>query len=72
VRGWGCGDGAIGVLGKKRILLILGVLAAIGTLLCCLTSNWALFLVGRGITGVSLGIAVLNLALIADGSRRPL
>ena len=54
------------LLGKKRILLILGVLAAVGTLACCLTSNWALFLAGRGVTGVSLGIAVLNLALIRD------
>ena len=54
------------LLGKKRILLILGAAAAIGTLVCCVTSSWALFLVGRGITGVSLGIAVLNLALIRD------
>lgn len=54
------------VLGKKRVLLGLGLLAAIGTLACVLTSNWALFLVGRGLTGVSLGIAVVNLSLIRD------
>jgi MFS family permease len=54
------------VIGKKRVLLILGLLAAIGTLICALTSDWALFLVGRGITGVCLGIAVVNLALIRD------
>jgi MFS family permease len=53
-------------LGKKRVLLGLGLVAAIGTLACALTSDWALFLVGRGLTGVSLGIAVVNLSLIRD------
>lgn len=54
------------VLGKKRVLLGLGLLAAIGTLVCALTSSWALFLVGRGLTGVSLGIAVVNYSLVRD------
>jgi len=54
------------VLGKKRTLLTLGVITAIGTLLCALTSSWALFLVGRGITGVCYGIAVANYSLVRD------
>jgi MFS family permease len=54
------------VAGKKRVLLLISLLAVVGTLVCALTSSWALFLVGRGITGVSLGIVVLNLSLIRD------
>jgi MFS family permease len=54
------------LLGKKRVLLALGLIAAVGTLVCALTSDWALFLVGRGVTGVCFGIAVVNLALIRD------
>lgn len=57
---------AADVLGKKRVLLVMGLLAAIGTLLCAVTSSWALFLVGRGLTGVSLGIAVVNYSLVRD------
>ena len=54
------------VLGKKRALLVLGVITAIGTLICALTSSWALFLVGRGITGLCYGIAVANYSLVRD------
>jgi MFS family permease len=54
------------VLGKKRALLALGVITAVGTLICALTSSWALFLVGRGITGVCYGIAVANYSLVRD------
>jgi MFS family permease len=53
-------------LGKKRTLLVLGVLTAIGTLICALTSSWAVFLVGRGLTGVCYGIAVANYSLVRD------
>lgn len=52
--------------GKKRLLLVCAGLFALGTLLCALTSNWALFLTGRGIESVSWGMAVVNYGIIRD------
>jgi MFS family permease len=54
------------VFGKKRVLIMLAAFCAAGSLLSAVAPNWVLFLTGRGIAGVSLGMAVLNLSLIRD------
>jgi MFS family permease len=52
--------------GKKRVLLAVGVLFLIGTLVCALTSNWAVFLVGRGLEALSLGIPAVSYGIVRD------
>ncbi|MGH3250032.1 MAG: MFS transporter [Trebonia sp.] len=54
------------VFGKKRVLVVLGLLCAVGALLSAIAPNWAVFLTGRGISAVSLGMAVVNLGLVRD------
>ena len=54
------------VFGKKRVLIVLAVFCAAGTLLSALAPNFAVFLAGRGISAVSLGMAVVNLSLVRD------
>lgn len=57
---------AADLYGKKRLLLITAGLFVIGTLLCAVTTNWAVFLTGRGIESVSWGMAVVNYGIIRD------
>lgn len=57
---------AADLYGKKRLLLVCGVAFILGSLLCALTSNWALFLTGRGIASVSWGMAVVNYGVVRD------
>jgi MFS family permease len=57
---------AADLYGKKRLLLVCGGLAVLGTLLCALTSDWAVFLTGRGIASVSWGMAVVNYGIVRD------
>ncbi|MCW2931818.1 MAG: transporter [Actinomycetia bacterium] len=52
--------------GKKRTLLIVGVFFLIGTLVCAVTSNWAVFLVGRGLQAVCLGIPAVGYGIVRD------
>lgn len=52
--------------GKKRVLLLASVLFIAGTLLCALTHNWALFLLGRGISATSWGMSAIEYGLIRD------
>jgi len=54
------------VYGKKRLLIALSLLSAIGALMSAIAPNFAVFLTGRGIGGVSLGMAVVNLSLVRD------
>src|ERR1700722_2044964 len=54
------------LIGKKRMVLICGVLFAVGCLVCALTTTWALFLAGRALCGISLGLAALGYGLVRD------
>ncbi len=60
-----CGK-ASDLWGKKRMLLILAVLLFIGTLLCALTSNWAVFLVGRGLMATSFCMSAVAYGVVRD------
>jgi MFS family permease len=54
------------LIGKKRVLLICGVLFAIGCLVCAVTTSWSLFLVGRALCGVSLGLSAAEYGIVRD------
>ncbi|HUN35205.1 MAG TPA: MFS transporter [Trebonia sp.] len=52
--------------GKKRTLFVLAAFFMIGTLICALTSSWALFLVGRGLQAFSFSIPAVVFGIIRD------
>jgi MFS family permease len=52
--------------GKKRTLLVLGLFFLVGTLICAVTSNWAVFLVGRAFEAVCLGISAVGYGVVRD------
>ncbi|MRH89097.1 MFS transporter [Nocardia sp. SYP-A9097] len=54
------------IVGKKRMFLICGVLFMIGCAICAVTSNWMLFLVGRGLQATAIATAVISYGLIRD------
>ncbi|WP_330231109.1 MFS transporter [Nocardia sp. NBC_00508] len=54
------------VWGKKRMFLVCGVLFMIGCVLDAVTSNWALFLIGRGLQATAIATAVIAYGLIRD------
>jgi len=60
-----CGK-ASDLWGKKRTLLVLAVLMFIGTLICALTKNWALFLVGRGLMATSFCMSAVAYGVVRD------
>ncbi len=54
------------LIGKRRVVLICGVLFAVGCLVCALTTTWALFLVGRALCGISLGLSAAEYGIVRD------
>ncbi|MEZ0090121.1 MFS transporter [Streptacidiphilus sp. EB129] len=52
--------------GKRRIMLVSGVSFAVGTLICALTSSWALFLVGRALEAVAISAPTVAYGLFRD------
>ena len=52
--------------GKKRVILAASVVFWAGSLICALTSVWGLFLVGRGLQGVAIGMSALCYSLVRD------
>ncbi|WP_067568835.1 MFS transporter [Nocardia acidivorans] len=54
------------IVGKKRMFLVCGVLFMIGCALCAVTSNWMLFLIGRGLQATAIATAVISYGLIRD------
>ena len=60
-----CGK-ASDLWGKKRTLLILAVLLSAGTLICALTSNWAVFLVGRALMATSFCMSAVAYGVVRD------
>ena len=60
-----CGK-ASDLWGKKRTLLVLSVLLFGGTLICAVTSNWAVFLVGRGLMATSFCMSAVAYGIVRD------
>jgi MFS family permease len=52
--------------GKKRTLFAVGIIFLLGTLVCAITSNWAVFLVGRGLQAFCLGVPAVSYGIIRD------
>jgi MFS family permease len=54
------------LIGKKRVTLLSGLLFLVGALLCVLTHNWALFLVGRALGGASWAMTAVEYGIVRD------
>jgi MFS family permease len=52
--------------GKKRVLLVSGAVFVIGSIVCVLSGNWALFLVGRALEALSLGNVAVSYGVFRD------
>jgi len=52
--------------GKKRTLLVVGIIFLLGTLVCAITSNWAVFLLGRALQAFCLGVPAVSYGIIRD------
>ncbi len=52
--------------GKRLMMLIAGAFFAVGTLICALTSSWALFLVGRALEAVAISAPTVAYGLFRD------
>jgi MFS family permease len=52
--------------GKKRLLIVLSLLTSFGALISAVAPDFGLFLFGRGLGGLSLGMTVVNLGLVRD------
>lgn len=54
------------IWGKKKIMLLCGTLFLIGSVICALTSNWTVFLIGRGLSAFALATQVIAFGLVRD------
>jgi MFS family permease len=54
------------LIGKKKVLLLCGLLFLIGSLISALTGSWALFLVGRALGGASWGMTAVEYGTVRD------
>ena len=52
--------------GKRLMMLVAGASFAVGTLVCALTSSWALFLVGRALEAVAITAPTVAYGLFRD------
>lgn len=52
--------------GKRRLILLACVVFTAGTLICALTSSWPLFLAGRGMEAIAVGMSALCYSLVRD------
>ncbi|WP_067887970.1 MFS transporter [Nocardia vaccinii] len=52
--------------GKKKLFLATGVCFFVGCVICALTSNWTIFLIGRGLAAFSIASQVVAYGLIRD------
>lgn len=52
--------------GKKRLMLASSMVFLAGTVICAVTSAWWLFLVGRGLEAVAIGMSALCYSLVRD------
>ena len=53
-------------IGKRRVLLISGLLFLAGSLLCVLTASWPLFLIGRALGGASWAMTAVEYGIVRD------
>lgn len=54
------------IWGKRRLFLTCGALFIVGSVICALTSNWVLFLVGRGLSAATIALQVIAYGLLRD------
>ncbi|MFD7845890.1 MFS transporter [Nocardia sp. NPDC059764] len=54
------------IWGKKKMFLLCGVLFLIGTVMCAVTSSWAVFLTGRALEATAIATTVVSYGLIRD------
>jgi MFS family permease len=52
--------------GKKKMMLVTGLAFAAGSLLCAVTSNWPLFLLGRALQAVAIAAPTVAYGLFRD------
>lgn len=52
--------------GKRNVTLLCGLIFLVGALMCALTTNWPVFLVGRGMAGMSMGMTALEYGMVRD------
>lgn len=52
--------------GKKRVILLLGLVFLGGSVICALASSFAMLLVGRAVQGCIVGIVSLSYSLVRD------
>lgn len=52
--------------GKKKLILIAAVVFWVGTIICAFTSSWPLFLVGRGMEAIAIGLSALCYSIVRD------
>jgi MFS family permease len=52
--------------GKKKTLLVISLFFLVGTLICAVTSSWGVFLVGRGLQALSLGVPAIVYGVMRD------
>ncbi|MEV0364711.1 MFS transporter [Nocardia fusca] len=54
------------IWGKKKIMLVCGTMFLLGSVICALTSNWTVFLIGRGLSAFALATQVIAFGLVRD------
>jgi len=54
------------LVGKKQVLLAVSLFFLAGTVVCALTGNWAVFLLGRGLQALSLGMPAVTYGVVRD------
>jgi MFS family permease len=54
------------LFGKKRVAILVMIAALLGSVLCAVTGSFALFIVGRGLEGLSITAATISYGLIRD------
>jgi MFS family permease len=54
------------LFGKKKVAVLVMVAALLGSILCAVTGSFALFIVGRGLEGLSITAATISYGLIRD------
>jgi MFS family permease len=54
------------LVGKKLVLLAISVFFLAGTVVCALTDSWAVFLLGRGLQALSLGMPAVTYGVVRD------
>jgi MFS family permease len=54
------------LVGKKRMLLAVSVFFLAGTVVCALTDSWGVFLFGRGLQALSLGMPAVTYGVVRD------